>query len=211
VPILGGSMSGYGAPNAGDPAGYGQPPYQAGPPPAYQQPGYQQPGYQQPGYQQPGYQQPGYPPAPPPPRRRSRLPLVLGIGAAVVVLLIIANVIVFKVVLNHNGQTSDTTALYHKVGKPAGFHQKGDPTMTGHTELQVTLTATKTGGYDPVQATTTWLDSFGGSNPPSKSDVAYDFAHHQLVSPNGFEPHSVSAQLDTDGGNAYTIELDIIY
>lgn len=193
-------MSGYGpgAPNPGEPAGYGQPPYQGGPPPGHQQPGYQQPGYPPPG---------GYPA----PRRKSRLPLFLGLGAAVVVVLIIANVIVFKVVLNHNGQTSDTTALYHQVGKPAGFHEKGDPTMTGHTELDVTLAATKTGSYDPVQATTTWLDSFGGNNQPTTDDVSYDFAHQQMVFPNGFEPHSVSALLDTDGGTTYTIELKVIY
>ena len=197
-------MSGYGpgAPDAGGPAGYGRPPYQPGPPPGYQQPGDPPPA----AYPQPG----GYPPAPP--RRRSRLPLFLGLGAAVVVvLLIIANVVVFKVVLNHNDQTSNTTALYHKVGRPAGFHQQRDPTRTGHTELDVTLTATKTGSYDPVRATTTWLDSFGGSNPPTAADVADDFARHQMVFPDGFEPHSVSALLGTDGGSTYTIELDIIY
>lgn len=51
----------------------------------------------------------------------------------------------------------------------------------------------------------------GSSNPPSESDVADDFARHQAVVLDGFEPHSVSALLGTDGGNAYPVALDIVY
>lgn len=182
-------MSGFGpgAPQAGQP--YGQPPYQGGPPPGYPQPG-------------------GYPPAPR--RRRSRLPLFLGIAGAAVLLLVVANIIVFTVVLNHHGQTSDTMALYRKIGRPAGFHQQGDPTVRGHVELNATLTATKSGSYSPVAATTTWLASVGGSNPPTTTDVDGDFAEGRTVYSDRFEPHAVDFALSSNG-STYTIKVQIIY
>jgi hypothetical protein len=83
----------YGQPGYGQP-GYGQPGYEQ---PGYGQPGYGQPGYGQPGYGQPGYGQPPVPPGPPgygspygprPPGsgRNNKLPLIIGIVAAVLVL-----------------------------------------------------------------------------------------------------------------------------
>ena len=70
---------------------YEQPVYEQ---PAYEQPVYDQPVYEQPAYQQPQYnpyQQPGYGYAAPvqQPKKKSKLPLIIGIAAGVVVLVVV--------------------------------------------------------------------------------------------------------------------------
>jgi len=198
VTSCGGAMSGYGPGTPNGPADYGQP--YGGPPQGYQQ-----------GYPQgPGYP-PGFP-APPPRRPRSRLPLYIGLVAAVVVVMT-AVVIVFTHVVSHSNAESDTTALYQKLGKPDGFSQQGDISWTGHNDMRATLTATKSGSSDPVQATTTWLSSVDKTDPPGQDAVAGYFTSPngpQEIFADGYEPHSVSMRLSSNG-DTYTIVVQIIY
>lgn len=121
----------YGQP-ASDPYGqpaYGQPPVSSQPadpygqqsaPPGYGAPtsgaaGYGQPGYgqpQQPGFgQQPGYGQPGMPPYGAPPKKKSNLPLVLGLGGGGVALVIVIIVVAVVVFSGGGGASSPTDAV----------------------------------------------------------------------------------------------------
>ena len=61
--------------------------------PVYEQPGYEQSSYQEPAYQQPyGYEQPyGY--APVQTKKKSKLPLIIGISVAVVLMIVLALVL----------------------------------------------------------------------------------------------------------------------
>ncbi|MGA8112266.1 MAG: hypothetical protein WCA46_01240 [Actinocatenispora sp.] len=216
----------YPGPQHGFPGGQAyqepQPGFPGGPPYVGSQPGFPggqgypeaQPGF--PGGPPYGGPQPGYPAPYPPPaparRRRSRLPLYLGLVAAVL-LPLIAVIIVSTHVVDHASTTSDTKALYAKVGKPKGFDQHGEPDMRSPGHLVATLTATRTDSYDPVQATTKWLDEFGGDNPPTVEQTTRDFTNPngpQFVSVNGFAPHSVSLEVSSSG-STYTILVDIIY
>ncbi|WP_203962507.1 hypothetical protein [Actinocatenispora thailandica] len=148
-------------------------------------------------------------PAPARPRgpRKSHKGLIIGLVGGFCVLVLIGCGIAGFNVWQHHRQEQATLAIYHRIGRPDGFEEQGEPRAPHHTELSATWTGGTGQGADPVGATAGWLAEHS-KNPPGQQDVRDAFRNGRTFYLDDQAPANVELKLS--GGAGYRIDVSII-